>query len=34
MNEKKQKLFARIVVGVLVFSMLLGVVAQALMMFL
>lgn len=34
MNEKKQKLIARVVVGLLIFSMLLGLVAQAFMMFL
>lgn len=34
MNEKKQKLIARVVVGILIFSMLLGLVARAFMMFL
>ncbi len=33
MNEKKQKLFARIIVGILVGAMLLGFLAQALTVF-
>ncbi len=34
MNEKKQKFIARVVVGLLLFSMVLGFLAQALVMFL